>query len=461
MDKKDNRHTYMNVIVNFIRNTTYKDIPDGVREVVKYAFKDTIGVSLAAVDTVETKIVKEIIIEANEQMEDVSAIELALGGKGMERALLFGTMSHVLDFDDVNFTFQGHPSVTLIPIILTIAKERNLTGQEMMRAYAIGFEVEARIGESIGGRQYSQGYHTTSTVGIFGAIAAVSALMDFDAKQIKQAFGLASSLAAGSRKNFGTMTKPLHIGYLNQNVYLLSQLIKKGLTATTDIFSDPISIDTLTTGEKLDLSNIYKIGQTWELEEFGIIFKKYPCCAYTHRSIDGVLELANKYDISADEVENIEVIVHYHVPKVLIYPNAKTSLEGKFSMQYCLAAALFDREITLQTFTDENVNREKIQDLMSKVVMTVDKEQEEGSGSKEKVATVKINTKSKTLKKKVEYPIGHPSNPFTEKDMHQKFTMCLEDNYESAVIESLYDKLTSLEQQQYNSILKDMLYENK
>lgn len=130
-------------------------------------------------------------------------------------------------------------------------------------------------------------------------------------------------------------------------------------------------------------------------------------------------------------------------------------------MQYCLAAALFDREITLQTFTDENVNREKIQDLMSKVVMTVDKEQEEGSGSREKVATVKINTKSKTLEKKVEYPIGHPSNPFTEKDMHQKFTMCLEDNYESAVIESLYDKLTSLEQQQYSSILKDMLYQNK
>lgn len=71
------------------------------------------------------------------------------------------------------------------------------------------------------------------------------------------------------------------------------------------------------------MSNIYKIGQIWELEEFGIIFKKYPCCAYTHRSIDGVLELVNKYDISADEVENIEVIVHYHVPKVLIYPNAK------------------------------------------------------------------------------------------------------------------------------------------
>lgn len=242
MAKEQDQRAYMDTIVDFIQNTKYEDIPVEVIKVVKYAFKDTIAVSLAAADTVETTIVKEVIAEANELDMEVPTINLALDSKPLDRSLLFGTMSHVLDFDDVNFTFQGHPSVTLIPIILTIAKEKNLTGKEMLRAYAIGFEVEARIGESIGAQQYSQGYHTTSTIGIYGAVAAISAVMNFDENQMKQAFGLASSLASGSRKNFGTMTKPLHIGYLTQNVYLLSQLINKGLTAANDIFQIPFQL---------------------------------------------------------------------------------------------------------------------------------------------------------------------------------------------------------------------------
>lgn len=209
------------------------------------------------------------------------------------------------------------------------------------------------------------------------------------------------------------------------------------------------------------MSAINKLGQHWELERFGIIFKKYPCCAYTHRSIDGVLELVNEYDISPDDVESIEVNVHYNVPKVLIYPNAKNALEGKFSMQYCLAAALFDKEVNLFTFTNENVNRSEIQDFMGNIVMTVDENQREESGSKEKVAVVRVHTKWRTFEKKVDYPIGHPCKPFTENDMYQKFKMCLESSYEISVIDSLYDQLTSLDQQDYDDILTDMLQHNK
>jgi len=451
---------HMNDIINFIQYTSYEDLPYNVKKNIKYAFKDTVAVTLAAANSTETKIIMDIISESNEIEEEMPSIELALTSKPVDTAFLLGTMSHVLDFDDVNFTFQGHPSVTLIPIILTLGKEYDLTGKEMMLSYAVGFEVEARIGEAIGSDQYNLGYHTTATIGIFGAVAAVSVLMKFNDDQIRYAFGLASSLASGSRKNFGTMTKPLHVGFLTKNVYLISRLISKGITATDDIFSEPIPIDRMTTGKSIDLSVTQKLGNTWELGDFGVIFKKYPCCAYTHRSIDALLELIQFENVSYDEVESIEVVVHYKVPAVLIYPEAKTALEGKFSMQYCLAAALYDREITLQTFTDDNVNRTTIQDLMKKIIMTIDENQKEGTDSKERTATIKLFTKRKALNKRVDYPVGHPGNPFTEADMYEKFSMCLNGVYPSSGIKSLYEMLSSLDKCNFSNI-EDRLLGNK
>src|SRR5699024_818482 len=147
------------------------------------------------------------------------------------------------------------------------------------------------LGEILGSKQYQNGYHTTSTIGIFGAVTAVSVLLKYNENEIRYAFGLASSLSSGSRKNFGTMTKPLHVGFMIKNVYTLSQLISNGITATRDIFSRPMPIDILTTQEEQNLTIIEELGKKWELDNFGIIFKKYPCCAYTHRSIDALLEV--------------------------------------------------------------------------------------------------------------------------------------------------------------------------
>src|SRR5699024_8877446 len=122
----------MQTIISFIQNTSYKDLSEKTRQNIRYAFKDTIAVSLASIESTETKIVQNVIKKSTDIKKDVSLIELALQLNPVDMAFLIGTMSHVLDFDDVNFTFQGHPSVTLIPIILTLGKKYNLSGKEMI-----------------------------------------------------------------------------------------------------------------------------------------------------------------------------------------------------------------------------------------------------------------------------------------------------------------------------------------
>lgn len=443
----------MEPIINFIQQTKYDDLSDETLSIIKMAFKDTIAVTLAAGEEAESRIVQEIVLERlNEPKKYSSVLETALHSQPGDYAFIIGTMSHVLDFDDVNFTFHGHPSVALIPIVLALSKEYQLTGKDMLTAYAIGFEVQARIGEAIGNEQYQAGYHTTVTLGIYGAVAAASKLLNFNEREIRYAFGLASSLAAGTRKNFGTMTKPLHTGFLAQNVYLICKLVAKGVTAANDIFSEPLSIDSITTGEKLDFSPLQKLGSEWELESFGIIFKKYPCCAFTHRSIDALLDIVNEARIDLLALEKIEAVVHYKVPTVLIYPEATTALEGKFSMHYCLAAAFLDKAITLESFTDDQINRHEVRTIMERVEMQIDPEQVEGTNPKEQEATIRVYTKDTVYEKTVQFPKGHPNNRFTERDMHGKFSTCVQDVMHREQKEKLYSVLEQLEDHTYEEL---------
>lgn len=339
-------------------------------------------------------------------------------------ALLFGTLSHVLDYDDVNFTFHGHPSVALIPPILTYAKyNRELTGKELILSYIVGFEVQTRIGEDIGDKQYNNGLHVTSTLGIFGAAASLTKLMNFSYEQFCNLVGMCVSFSSGVRKNFGTMTKPLHVGILSENVYFFAKLVSRGFTANEETFNEPMSYSAITAGEHLELSSLEKLGKTWESAEFGIIVKLYPCCAYTHRSIDAVFELVDKYEIDVTEVEKIEAKVNPKVQKVLIYPEAKTGPEGKFSMQYCLSAALIDGKVNLNSFEKDEINRPEVRQLMKKVEMITDEKQI--GVNKELEAEVTITTKDSKYKTVVEYPLGHPYNPLPDELMAEKVTGCV------------------------------------
>ncbi|WP_408011274.1 MmgE/PrpD family protein [Pseudalkalibacillus sp. A8] len=442
---------YMDHICQFIEETNFDNIPDKAKEVIKKAFIDTFGVTVAADGDENSEVVKNMLPDLFQQETYPSSLYTAFKSSPVALSFLIGTMSHVLDYDDVNFTFHGHPSVALIPIILGLAKEKQLNGKDMIEAYAIGFEVQGRIGEAIGPSQYKNGWHTTSTIGIYGAIAAAAKILKLNSQQIKYAFGVASSLSSGTRKNFGTMTKPIHTGFTAMHAYMATKLAASNFTATDDIFSNPMGIDSIMSSKKEDFSSILKLGKVWELVEFGIIIKKYPCCAFTHRSIDAVIELADENNLDISEIEKIHTDVHYKVPPVLIYPNPKTGLEAKFSMQFCLAAGITIKNLNLGTFSVDNIQNPQVQELSSKVEMSIHPKQVEGTGTDERFSEVQIFTKDKVYNKKVEYPIGHPNRPLSEKELYQKFSDCTSTMVKEDQ-EQLYQLLLNLESTDWSQV---------
>jgi 2-methylcitrate dehydratase PrpD len=411
----------------FVVDTASADIPSQAYARAKEAILDGLGCALVGSPTAIGKMITHYVRNRGE------APHAGVIGSGFKTsaplaALANGTMAHALDFDDVNWGMSGHPTVPLLPAVLALGQQIHVSGQEVLLAYALGFEVETKIGLGMNPRHYDLGWHATSTFGTLGAAAACAKLLRLGVEKTRMALGIAASTAAGLRQNFGTMTKPLHPGQAAMNGVTAAQLAELGWTADADILEAPYGFCQLYAGAgQFNLDSIAKqLGSPFELLATGVGIKQYPCCAFTHRALDGMLTLVQQHKLSADEVVAVECRVGRPTTEVLIHTRPQTGLEGKFSMQYCMAAALLDKRIGLLSFSDEKVRRPAVQQLCERVTMTPHPEaQRSGASGEELPVTVTVTLKNgRTLSAQVQHPKGHPANPLSAVALQEKFEDC-------------------------------------
>jgi 2-methylcitrate dehydratase PrpD len=347
-------------------------------------------------------------------------------------ALVNSTMGHALDYDDEMPLGGGHPSSMILGAILALPREEPLTGPELLQAYIVGHEVAAWMAKALGPLHYRKGWHLSAIAGTFGATVGASRLLGLDVGQLRTALGAAASMASGLQRNFGTMTKPLHSGLAARNGVLAAQLAKYGLTAATDVLDGPKGFfDMLGEGGSTP-EELGKLGVQWALVNPGSSLKKYPCCYATHRSTDAMLEIQAEYDFKAADVESIQVSVPVGAMAALIYPKPTTGLEGKFSMEYTLAAAFLDRDLRLDTFTEEAVTRPDVAEVMAKVIVKEeprcrpeDPENKFGRAGSGGFVEVSVQAGATRAVATVAHPSGSAVKPMSWGDMESKFTDCL------------------------------------
>ncbi len=151
----------------------------------------------------------------------------------LDAALINGTASHALDFDDCSDTLGGHPSAPILPALFALAETRTVDGRAFIAAYVAGWETETRIARGVNFHHYEKGWHPTATLGVFGSTAACCHLLGLTPEVTATALGLAASFASGVKANFGTMTKPLHVGHCSRNGMLAALLAADGFTANS------------------------------------------------------------------------------------------------------------------------------------------------------------------------------------------------------------------------------------
>jgi 2-methylcitrate dehydratase PrpD len=212
-----------------------------------------------------------------------------------------------------------------------------------------------------------EGWHSTGTVGHLAAAAASAKLLNLSIPEIMHALGISATQAAGLKNVFGTMSKSLNSGKAAMNGLLASLLAERGFTGPKDAmggkngFLDVFS--SRSNPETLDAA----LKGRYFLDD--IRFKAYPSCFNTHAAIDCLLALRSQHRLTPEDVQEIECIVYPRCLEVSAIPRPENGLEAKFSIQYCLAAALHDGAIVLDSFDDSNVKRPSLKDTMNRITL--------------------------------------------------------------------------------------------
>ncbi len=357
-------------LAEFIVRTRLEDCPAETRSAVGRAALDTVGVTLAGSSAPVAQILRRVL-RAEGGPPLCTIIGTRARASATAAALANGAAGHAHDFDDTNFVLMGHPSVPLLAATLAAAEAEMSDGARVALAYIVGFEVGAALGASLNPSHYERGWHATSTIGSLACAAAAAKILNLDVAATTTTLGIAASLASGLKENFGSMTKPFHAGHAARNGVWAALLAREGLSASPAALDGQQGYFVAFGGQgNLDAA-LDGLGQRWQLLESGLAVKPYPSCAFTHATIDSLLELRERHRLDPDQLAHVEVGVTRVVPPVLLHTHPATGLERKFSMQFCAAAALVEGRVDLDSFED-GPPAPAIEKLMSRISMVVD-----------------------------------------------------------------------------------------
>ncbi len=316
--------------------------------------------------------------------------------------------------------------MVILPSILALG-EPHSSGRDVLTAYVLGVEGAAIIA-SISGLMpghYERGWHPMATIGILGATAASAKISNLDIEQTKNAFGIAASEASGLRANFGTIVKPFHAGSAAKKGVIASLLAKSGFVANQEILESPFGYLSLFSGkEDLDIRKATENnGKSFDIIYPGISIKKYPCCFYAHLSIDALLYLVKEHQISAQDVKHICCGLSEIATNILIHSDPKSGLEAKFSLPYCIAVALLNKDVKIDDFQNEKIYDGNIRQTMKKIEIYSHSEKKDKKTRLN--AIVDIETKNgHRVSLRLERPAGHSLSPLPWEDIVSKFRKC-------------------------------------
>lgn len=437
----------------------YENLSEHAIKWAEIGFLDTVGVTLAGSQEPCCKILCGI-----PGVSDADGPCLVFGnpqrGTLLDASMINATASHALDFDDFASGIGGHPSVPLVSTILAVGDTEDISGQQAISAYVAGFEVESRLGRAVHPHHYDKGWHPTATLGIFGTVIAFSHLIGLDVHRTATALAIATSLASGTKANFGSMTKPLHVGHSVRNGMMATLLARDGFTANLECFEHKQGFLAAFQGDvACDVSDLF---ENWanplEIVEPGFGLKQFPCCGSTHTAINCMIELRNDYQLLPEHVRSVQVLVN---PRRLPHtnnPNPITGLEGKFSLPYLVARALVDGQVLLHHFDDQALNDPSVRNAMSLITTGAHPEMPANSENQFGAEVAVELCNGRRLVRRIDHRLGRGSDyPMSDEELRQKFDDCAGRVLSAQHVDNLFGALQGLRGLQQIRVLSDVI----
>ena len=343
----------------------WDELPDDIRLLARQCVLDWAAVTVAGAREPLTRLLVDEVRE-EESRPRATIIGHGFDASPLQAALVNGAASHALDYDDVNIAFTGHPSVAVVGALLALSQARGADGRQFVAAFVAACETICRIGVLVAPGHYGRGFHSTATIGTFGAATACSHLLGADATTLATALAIAGTQAAGLKSLFGTMCKPLHAGKACANGLLAARLAQRGFTARADVlecaqgFAAAQSEDFHPEAALEDPPGGYHLR--------GNLFKYHAACYGTHAAIEAARRLRSGHGLDDDAIRRVTVRVDPASDKVCNIGDPRTGLESKFSLRQTVAMALAGVDTaSLDAYSDANAVAPRLMALREKI----------------------------------------------------------------------------------------------
>ena len=452
---------------SFIESVSYETVPRDALRIATRCLLDGLGLLVAGS---EEPSVRLLVDEAEATGGSADALLLSRREKKVPAptaARVLGTAGHAHDWDDSQVSVDPahvyglltHPTIPPLTSALVMAQKLGaIDGKSFMAAFLAGFEVECKISEWMFPQHYLRGMHSSGTVGTFGAYAAAAKLLRLSDDRLRSGFGIAASFAAGIRCNFGTMTKPLHVGRAAENGVTAALLAARGFTADPDALDGPWGFYAVQGGGASAEKFSQGFGKVWSIIEPGVSIKPYPCGVLTHPTIDLMLKLVTEHDIMPDEIEAVKVFAGSNILKPIRYPVAGNHLQAKFSLPAALAMIALARQAGKRQFSDDFVASPAMQAMQRRIITDLDPEIEKlGFDKMRSRIAITLNNGAIVEDWADERYRGGPDNPLSDVELETKVRSCCDGILGPAEQSALIDCAWSVVQLRHASKLMELI----
>jgi 2-methylcitrate dehydratase PrpD len=400
-------------LLDWSARVDFDDLPAEVVHAARRAVVDSLGVTLGGSQTEATTILLDLADELSG-----APVATVVGHRRrvdvVTATMVNGVSAHVLDFDDTLIPTRIHASAPLLPALLAVGQTRGSTYRDLLAAFVVGFELQARLALAMYPDYADRGWHGTSVVAPMAVATAAGRLLRLDPGRLAHAAGLGVTQGAGITAVFGSMAKSLNLGRAGASGVQGALLAARGFTsnpaaleAGKGFFSRYSSV--------LDTEALLgDLGTRWAVLEDG--FKPYACGLVAHAAIDGVLDLRRRTGFVPDDIEGIHLRVPPESLVLMGNRSPTTELEAKFSVAYAAAAAYLDGSAGPDSFADERVSDPRYRDLLRRVSVEAD------AAIRQDESVVTLHGRGESHEAHVEHALGTQRHPMTDDDLVAKFT---------------------------------------
>ena len=339
----------------------------------------------------------------------------------LNAALLNGTSTHALDFDDGHTNGSAHPAGPNFPAIFAVAEQQGIDAKSVILAIVMGYDVMLRVSSAIHPTSALRGWHNTPITGVLGAAAGVSKLIGNDEDQTLYAIGLAGSFAGGLFEFLGegADVKRIHPGKAARDGVLCAELGKRRITGPMHVLEGNNGFFKAFVENKVNWERlIHGLGSRYEIED--AYFKPYPCCRHLHPIMDGIVNLKQKHRVKPAEVDRIEA-GSYAVGARHNHTSWEALLDAQMSMPCAAALALVEDNVTSPSFKPGRVDRPEVQAMIPKVKVYTDEETDRLYPKRRGGVVTLVMKDGRRLSERVLDPKGEGENLMSDADLERKF----------------------------------------